>query len=65
MARAKFFRMPAERRPLRKAHDAITCAARDGDWRRAERIFETAPAAYKAATLLLAFFSAEKWRKAS
>lgn len=62
--RAKFFVPPILRRPLRKSHDAIMCAARDGDWRRAEQRFEAAPAEYRGVTLLLAFFSAERWRKA-
>jgi hypothetical protein len=63
MARATFFKPPVLKRPLRKVHDAIVCAVRDGDLRRAERHFAGAPATYRAMTLLCAFFSAERWRK--
>jgi hypothetical protein len=61
--RVKFFVPPVLRRPLRKSHDAILCAVREGDMGKAERLFLAAPATYQAATLLLAFFSAERWLK--
>lgn len=63
--RAQFFKPPILKRPLRSVHDAIICAVRDGDLRRAQRHFERSPAQYQAATLLCAFFSAERWRKTS
>jgi len=63
--RANFFKPPILKRPLRKVHDAIVCAVIDGDMDRAERHFKTASAQYQAATFLLAFFSAERWNKAT
>ena len=42
-------------RHLRKLHTAILLATRDKDWRRAERLFLSAPAQYRAVTALLVF----------
>lgn len=42
-------------RHLRKLHDRIVCAAREGDWAKAERLFNSAPAQYRAVTALLVF----------
>ena len=46
---------PINRTRLRKLHTAILLATRDKDWRRAEMLFLSAPATYRAVTALLVF----------